>query len=132
MIDKRYTWFPVIALVAVLCLSCGKDKGAGPDGGSLFKVELERYFSSHDDDASQVPIERAPCNNASNDSSVTGLDISGEWIMVSVVVPEDGEYIPHLTYASRPGVIISLRLEMDGCGTSTTAGFLLTDGTGMG
>ncbi len=132
MIGKKHLWFPVIALFAGLCLSCGQDKGAGPDDGTLFKVEIEHYFSSHDDDASEFAISSLPCQNASNDSTVSGLDISGEWIMVSVSVPEDGSYRPHLGYASNAGALISLRLEMEECGTSTTANFLLTQGTGMG
>jgi hypothetical protein len=132
MIGKRHLWFPVIALLAGLCLSCGQNKGTEPDDGTLFKAELEHYLSSFDDDASQVPINSSGCTSASNDSTVSGLDIAGEWIMVSVNVPQDGSYRPHLGYASNPGAVISLRLEMDGCGSSTTANFLLTQGSGMG
>ena len=132
MIGKRHLWFPVIALLAGFCLSCGQDKGVGPDDGTLFKVEIEHYFSSHDDDASQFAISSSPCPNASNNSTVSGLDISGEWIMVSVDVPEDGTYRPHLDYASEPGDMIAVKIEMDECGTSTAANFLLTEGTGIG
>ncbi len=132
MAGRRHLWLPVIALFAWFCLSCGQDKGAGPDGGSLFKVELERYFSSFDNEASQVPIQSARCTNASNDSAASGLDVAGEWILVSVDVTESGTYRPYLTYAANVGSVISLKIEMDGCGTATTANFLLTEGTGLG
>jgi hypothetical protein len=129
---KGHLWIAAAALLVVLCLSCGQDKGTGPDGGALFKVELEHYFSSFDAGTSQIPIASSRCTNASNDSAASGLDVSGEWIMVSVDVPQSGAYRPTLTYASRAGAIISLRLEMDDCGTSTTADFLLTQGSGIG
>jgi hypothetical protein len=132
MVDHRHLLLPVVAVLAGLCLSCGKSNVAGPGDQPLFKVELEHYHASFDDDASQFPIEKAPCNNASNDSTMSGLDISGEWIVVWVDVPEDGTYRPHLDYASEIGAVVSVKLEMAGCGTSTTANFLLTEGTGVG
>jgi hypothetical protein len=132
MTGRGYLRFVVITLFAMLCLSCGKDSSTGPDGAPLFKVELEHYSSSFDDEASQFAIQRAGCQNASNDSTVFGLDISGEWIMVDLYVPEDGTYRPYLDYASEQGAVITLRLEMDACGTSNPADFLLTDGTGIG
>jgi hypothetical protein len=132
MIGKRYILFQLVAFLAGLCLSCGKNDVAGPDGAPLFKVELEHYLSSADDDTSEFPIQRSRCVNASNDTTVSGLDISGEWIMVLIDVPEDGTYRPYLDYASQQGAVIAVKLEMAGCGPSTTADFLLTDGTGLG
>jgi hypothetical protein len=134
MVTKRHLWFPVFALVAGLCMYCGEDKGGGPDGdGSLFEVELEHYFSSYDDpEDSGIYIRKFPCGNASNDSSVYGLDVSGEWIMVSLDIPEAGTYVPHLNYAAPAGQVITVRIEMDECGGATVADFLLNDGTGTG
>lgn len=131
MIVKKLLWFSVIALLAGLCLSCGTDKGSGPGDGSLFEVELEHYYSSYDDpEDSEIYIRKFGCSSASNDSSIYGFDVSGEWIMVSIDIPEDGDYRPHLIYASNVGDVITVRLEMDGCGTATAADFLLDAGTG--
>ena len=113
-------------------LSCGTSDVAGPDGAPLFKVELEDYSSSYDSDTSLFPIEKSYCVTASNDTTVMGMDIPGEWILVSVDVPEEGVYRPYLDYASTEGAVIAVKLEMAGCGASTTADFLLTDGTGLG
>lgn len=124
--------FLLIALLGGLCLNCGKDSGTGPDGGSLFEVELEEYSSSFDGDGSQETIQSVGCSSASNGAAVYGLDVPGEWIEVTVDVPEDGTYRPHLQYASRVGANISLRMAMNGCGSSTTVDFLLTKGTGLG
>jgi hypothetical protein len=132
MIDKRYLQLAVAAVLLGLCLSCGTSGVTEPDGGPLFKAELEHYHQSFDAETSQFPIERSPCVNASNDSTISGLDVPGEWIMVWVDVPEDGTYRPYLDYAAEQGAVISVKLEMAGCGTSTTANFLLTDGTGIG
>jgi hypothetical protein len=129
---KRHLWFPVVLVVAAVCLFCGENKGTEPDGGFLFAVELEHYFSSYDAGTSQVTITADRCGNASNDSSVVGLEVSGEWIMVHLDIPEGGRYTAYLSYASRAQDVVGARLEMDGCGTATATDFLLTDGSGTG
>jgi hypothetical protein len=130
---KRLLWVPIAFLFGGVCLFCGTRSGTGPDDGdALFMAELEHYFASYDAGTSQVPIMAEPCSNASNDSSATGLDVSGEWIMVRVDIPQAGEYVAHLSYASNAGDVIAAKLEMDGCGTATTCNFLLDDGTGTG
>jgi hypothetical protein len=130
---KRHLWLPVAALLGGMCLHCGENKGTGPDGDdAFFAVELEHYSSSYDDPASQAPIKAEFCSNASNDSSAVGLDVPGEWIMVSVDIPESGSYIAHLDYAANAGDVITARLEMDDCGTATETDFLLDAGTGTG
>ena len=129
---RKCPGFLIVVLVAGLCLSCGKSKGVGPDGGPLFKVELEHYTAGFDEATSQESIATEPCSKASNDSAVVGMDVPGEWIMVPVDIPEDGDYRPYLGYASPPGEVISVKLEMEACGTRTTANFLLTNGTGTG
>jgi len=132
MTGKRYLGFPLIAFLLGVCLSCGKSDVTDPDGGPLFEVEVEHFSSSFDDEASQYAVTRILCVTASNDTTVIGMDVPGEWITVSVDVPEDGVYTPYLYYASQQGAVISVRLEMTGCGESTTSDFLLTDGTGLG
>ena len=132
MLVRRHLWFPLAALLAGLCLYCGEDAGTGPDGGSLFKVELEDYTSSFDGDGSEIAIQTVGCSSASNGAAVYGLDVAGEWIVVPVTVPKDGTYRPHLSYAAHAGANIALKMEMDGCGTSAAVTFLLTQGTGLG
>jgi hypothetical protein len=132
MIAKRHLFLLLTALLGGLCVSCGEDGGTEPDGGSLFEIELEDYSSSFDGNGSEVAIQKVACSNASNGSAVYGLDFAGEWIEVSVTVPESGTYRPHLQYAARAGANISLRMEMNGCGASATVDFLLTQGTGIG
>jgi hypothetical protein len=130
---RRLVWIPIVFVAGSLCLFCGENTGTGPDdSAALFGVELEHFSSSYDAGTSQVPIHAEPCSNASNDSSATGLDVVDEWIMVTVDVPEPGEYVAHLSYAANAGEVIAARMEMDGCGTVTSTEFLLDQGTGTG
>jgi hypothetical protein len=131
MTGWRWLWVPTVLLLAGACLFCGENKGGGPGGGiALFEVELEHYFGSFDAPASQMSIRNERCSSASNDSSATGLDVSGEWIMVMVDVPESGSYVAHLSYASEPGDVIAVSMEIEDCGSATTAEFLLSEGSG--
>ena len=132
MTGKRHLWFAVFVIIAGLSLYCGTDKGSEPDnGGTMFGVELETFSSSFDDpQLSEIEIRKLACGNASNDTSVYGLDVPGEWVRVPVEIPESGTYVPHLRYAAKEGDLISIRLEMDGCGSATVASFLLDEGTG--
>ena len=130
---RRLIGIPILLMTGALCLFCGENKGTGPDdGAALFVVELEHFSSSYDAGTSTSPIIAEPCSNASNDSSATGLDVPNEWIMVTVDVPEAGDYVAHLSYASNAGDVVGARMEMDGCGAATTAMFLLSQGTGTG
>jgi hypothetical protein len=47
-----------------------------------------------------------------------------------VNIPEDGSYVPHLSYAAASGDVIKVKLEMEDCGSAMVASFVLNAGTG--
>jgi hypothetical protein len=130
---KRWLLLSVLGLLAGLCLYCSESQSPEPNGGGTeFKIEIESYTGSFDDESSQVAISKVTCSNASNGASVRGLDFAGEWISVPVNVPESGTYVAYLQYNAEIDASVTLKLEMPGCAGETVAEFVADDGRGTG
>jgi len=126
----RVGWI-LIAIVALAGLSCGTDKASDPQPDpEAFSVEAESYIVSHHTGGDDFGL--AYCARASGQHVVTGLDAEGEWIEISVSVPEAGLYDVNLRYQALRDRVIVVKLTTDGCGGDEEPEFTLVEGDGVG
>jgi hypothetical protein len=95
-------------------------------------VELEAYNDSYDDESGDAAISTVICGNASGGGAVGGLDFAGEWITVSVSVPQSGTYLPYLQYNADFYDSIAFSLEMAECAGDASAELVADQGRGTG
>lgn len=100
-----------------------------------FKVELEDFTDSYDDDNGSSFVNVQGCSQASGNAMVRGLDYPGEWLEVPLSVPASGNYELVLQYATLAGDTLRATVTFDGCGaafTSTEVDFVMDKGEGLG
>ena len=75
-------------------------------------VEGEDYalYGSHD--LGGIPIGTVFCPAASGYYAASGLDVPGEWILLSVNIPSGGCYSSTLVYQTGYGDEVNLRVRM--------------------
>jgi hypothetical protein len=100
-----------------------------------FKIELEDFTDTYDDDNGSSFISTQYCSQASSHYMVKGLDYPGEWLEVPLTVPAYGTYELVLRYATLKGDTLRATVTFDGCGASFAApevDFVMDQGAGLG
>ena len=135
---KLLTVVAALALAAAAGIRCGSDSPTGSGGGDgpqVFKVEIEDYTASYDDEAGSMLLRSERCSQASGSYMVKGLDYPGEWIEVPVTVPEAGTYDLTLRYAALVGDTLRATVSIGQCGeefTEPAVDFVMDEGGGLG
>jgi hypothetical protein len=100
-----------------------------------FKVEIEDYVDSHDDEEGSMYIVAAACSQASGGAMVRGLDYPGEWVEIPFTVPAYGTYEVTLRYAALKGDSLEAAVTFPGCGSGSSdpeVDFIMDQGAGLG
>jgi hypothetical protein len=135
MATSKVLWSGICVLALALAVAggCGRDKGSGPDDNlpGAFGVELENFANKHDIEGG-VTITRSFCGGASGDYQVTGMDVVGEWIEVSLHVDASATYEAHLSYQAE-SIPVQIAMTIEGCGNpATVVNFTLEHYDGIG
>ena len=79
-------------------------------GDLIVEGEDFEFYGSHD--LGGIPIAAVFCPGASGYYAADGLDVPGEWILLSVNVPSEGCYSSILAYQAGYGDDVNLRVRM--------------------
>ena len=98
-------------------------------------VECEDFEAYGSNDLGGVPIAPVLCTGASGYLAVDGLDLLGEWILLSVNIPSPGCYNSTLAYQAAYDDDVGIRVSVIDApvqGDEIDVDYPLTNGWGFG